>query len=137
MVSRRPDDRLGTNYQYLRASPPGHLLAGATAGGWGPLQRALRDNNLGLWSLGEDISSIQPAGLYPNLISHRSVIGVALSTLPLTFIFEFGTSLQDEHPLDFLGVRYVHSAPDVRTCPRRGAVPPRPRARASPAGRPA
>jgi hypothetical protein len=103
----------GTNYRYLVAGRAGHLLAAASAGGWGSLQRALRDGRRGLWSIGEDISTAQPAGLYLNLINHLNVIGVALNTLPVSFIFEFGISLLDEHPLDFLGVRYVHSVADV------------------------
>jgi hypothetical protein len=44
-----------------------------------------------------------------NLINHLDVIRVALNTLPVSFTFEFGTSLLDEHPLDLLGVRHVHS----------------------------
>jgi hypothetical protein len=76
------------------------------------LQRALRDGRRGLWSVGEDISTAQPAGLYLNLINHLDVIGVALNTLPVSFTFEFGTSLLDEHPLDFLGVRHVRSVAD-------------------------
>ena len=78
-------------------------LAATSAAGWPP------------WAVvhGEDISGAQPAGLYLNLINQLNVIGVALNTLPVSFIFEFGTSLLDEHPLDFLGVRHVHSVADV------------------------
>jgi hypothetical protein len=73
----------------------------------------------------EDMSTAQPAGLYLNLINHLDVIGVALTTLPVSFIFEFGTSLLVEHPLDFLGVRHVHSVAGVHTCrrTRRGPAP--------------
>jgi hypothetical protein len=49
-----------------------------------------------------------------NLINHLDVIGVALNTLPVSFIFGFGTSLPGEHPLDFLGVRHVHSVAGVQ-----------------------
>jgi hypothetical protein len=45
---------------------------------------------------------------------YLDVIGVALNTLPVSFIFGFGTSLPGEHPLDFLGVRHVHSAAGVQ-----------------------
>jgi hypothetical protein len=38
---------------------------------------------------------------------------VAVNTLPIRFIFEFGMNLKDEHPLDFLGIRYVHSVADA------------------------
>ncbi len=99
----------GTNHQHPVTGP---LLAAVSAGGWGSLQRALRDGRRGLWSVGEDISTAQPAGLYLNLINHIDVIGVALNTLPVSFTFEFGTSLLDEHPRDFLGVRHVHSVAD-------------------------
>ncbi|HUY47225.1 MAG TPA: hypothetical protein VMV92_16085 [Streptosporangiaceae bacterium] len=80
--------------------------------------------------MGEDISTAQPARLYLNLINHPDVIGVALSTLPVSLIFEFGTSLLDEHPLGFLGARHVRSvagvhylSPDAaRSRTRPGAV---------------
>ena len=36
-----------------------------------------------------------------------------MNTLPIRFIFEFGTNLEDAHPLDFLGIRYVHSVADA------------------------
>ena len=99
----------GVNYAHLAAGRPGHLLAAASSGGWGAVQRALRDQRGLLWSSGEAIASSQPTGLYLNLVNGFDIIGVAVNTLPIRFIFEFGTNLKDEHPLDFLGVRYVHS----------------------------
>jgi hypothetical protein len=99
----------GVNYQHLAAGRPGHMLAAASAGGWGAVQRTLRDQRGPLWSSGEAIASSQPTGLYLNMVNGFDIIGVAVNTLPIRFIFEFGTNLQDEHPLDFLGVRYVHS----------------------------
>jgi hypothetical protein len=103
----------GANYNHLIAGRPFHLLAAASAGGWGAVQRALRNQHRPLWSTGEDISRSQPAGLYLNLISGFDIVGVAVNTLPIRFIFEFGTNLKEEHPLDFLGVRYVHSVQDA------------------------
>jgi|GEM_PF-3461098 len=103
----------GVNYQHLVAGRPGDMLAAATAGGWGELQRTLRTGHRPLWSSGEDISTSQPTGLYLNLISSFDVLGVALNTIPIRFIFELGTNLRDEHPLDLLGVRYVHSVSDA------------------------
>jgi hypothetical protein len=103
----------GINYQHLAAGRPGHMLAAACSGGWGALQRALKDDRGPLWFNGEDIARSQPTGLYLNLINGFDIIGAAVNTLPIRFIFEFGTNLKDEHPLDFLGVRYVHSVPDA------------------------
>jgi hypothetical protein len=103
----------GISYQYLAAGRPGHMLAAACSGGWGAVQRALRDHRGPLWFNGEDIVKTQPTGLYLNLVNGFDVIGVAVNTLPIRFIFEFGTNLKDEYPLDFLGVRYVHSVADA------------------------
>jgi hypothetical protein len=77
------------------------------------VQRALRDHRGPLWSSGEHIARSQPAGLYLNLVNGFDVLGVAVNTLPIRFIFEFGTNLNDAHPLDFLGIRYVHSVADA------------------------
>jgi hypothetical protein len=101
----------GISYQHLAAGRPGHLLAAARSGGWGPVQRALKDYRGALWSAGEDISTVQPAGLYLNLINGEDIIGAAVSTLPIKFIFELGTNLKDQHPLDFLAIRYIRSTP--------------------------
>ena len=79
----------------------------------GLVQRALRDHRGPLWSSGEDIARSQPAGLYLNLVNGFDVLGVAVNTLPIRFIFEFGTNLKDANPLDFLGIRYVHSVADA------------------------
>jgi hypothetical protein len=103
----------GIGCQHLAAGRPGHMLAAACAGGWGAVQRSLRDHRGPLWFHGEDIATSQPTGLYLNLVNGFDVIGVAVNTLPIRFLFEFGTNLKDEHPLDFLGVRYVHSVPDA------------------------
>lgn len=53
-----------------------------------------------------------------NLISNLDVVGVALNTVPVSFIFGFGTSLPGEHPLDFPGVRHVHSVAAGSACRR-------------------
>lgn len=104
----------GINYEHLAAGRPGHMLAAACSGGWGAIQRALKDNRGPLWFNGEDIARSQPTGLYLNLINGFDIIGAAVNTLPIRFIFEFGTNLKDEHPLDFLGIRYVHSVSDAQ-----------------------
>lgn len=103
----------GVNYQHLAAGRPGHMLAAASACGWGELQRGVNAGQGALWFSGESISRSQPAGLYLNLINGFDVLGTAFNTLPIQFIFEFGTNLKDEHPLDFLSLRYVHSVSDV------------------------
>jgi hypothetical protein len=103
----------GISYQHLAAGRPGHMLAAACSGGWGPVQRALRDHRGPLWFNGEDIAKSQPAGLYLNLVNGSDVLGVAVNTLPIRFIFEFGMNIADAHPLDFLGIRYVHSVADA------------------------
>jgi len=103
----------GINYQHLAAARPGHMLAAASAGGWGAVQRALRHRRGPLWSSGEDIARSQPTGLYLNLVNGFDIVGAAVNTLPIRFIFEFGTNLKDEQPLDFLGIRYVHSVLDA------------------------
>ena len=51
----------GVSYQHLAAGRPGHMLAAACSGGWGSVQRALRDHRGPLWSSGEDIAMSQPA----------------------------------------------------------------------------
>ena len=103
----------GISYQHLAAGRPGHMLAAACSGGWGAVQRALRDHRGPLWFNGEDSARSQPTGLYLNLVNGFDVLGVAVNTLSIRFIFEFGMNLKDEHPLDFLGIRYVHSVADA------------------------
>ncbi len=103
----------GISYQHIAAGRPGHMLAAAHSGGWGSVQRALKDYRIALWSSGEDISTVQPTGLYLNLVNGADIIGAAVNTLPIRFIFEFGTNVKDRHPLDFLAIRYIHSTPDV------------------------
>lgn len=58
-----------------------------------------------------------------NLISNLDVVGVALNTVPVSFIFGFGTRLPDAHPLDFPGVRHVHSVAGVQYLPADAARP--------------
>jgi hypothetical protein len=103
----------GVNYQHLAAGRPGHMLAAALACGWGELQRGVSAGQGALWFSGEGIARSQPTGLYLNLINGFDVPGAAFCTLPIQFIFEFGTNVKDEHPLDFLSLRYVHSVSDV------------------------
>jgi hypothetical protein len=69
----------GVNYQHLAAGRPGHMLAAASAGGWGELQRGVNAGHGALWFSGEDISRSQPAGLYLNLINGFDVLGTAFS----------------------------------------------------------
>jgi hypothetical protein len=47
----------GTNHQHPVTGP---LLAAASAGGWGSLQRALRDGRRGLWSVGTTSPLLSP-----------------------------------------------------------------------------
>jgi hypothetical protein len=90
----------GISYQHLAA---------ARSGGWGPVHRVLKDYRGALWSVGEGISIVQPAGLYLNLFNGQDIIGTAISTSPIRFIFELGTNLKDQHPLDLLAIRYIRS----------------------------
>jgi hypothetical protein len=103
----------GKNAAFVGHARPGHLLAALAAEGWGAAQRALKSGSGGLWFAGEDFATTHPAPLYLNLVNAHRVPGVAVDTLTMTFIFEFGEYLIDEPALDFLALRYVHSSSDV------------------------
>jgi hypothetical protein len=103
----------GKSVDFIRHARPGHLLAALAVEGWGSALRALKAGSGGLWFSGEDFATTHPATLYLNLVNAYQVPGVALDTLPITFIFEFGEYLTDNPALDFLALRYIHSSSDV------------------------
>jgi hypothetical protein len=101
---------LGNSYQHLTAGRLPHMLAAATLFGWDAIEETLAAGKGGLWFHGENILTAHPGSIYLNLINEIDLPGVALETLPITFIFEFGEHLTMQR-LDFMGRRYVNSLP--------------------------
>jgi hypothetical protein len=107
----------GKSSRYVTQGRPAHMLAGAALNGWGAVEEGLASNRGGVWVRGEDIDAVHTGALALNLISSTGVPGIAIETLPVIFIFEFGANLSLQPPLDFLSIRYLHSLPVIDYMP--------------------